>query len=194
MKKHIATLGIIAAFIAGPANAALDRETVAAIGHEVALQMVDSARTLNLIEWKVGDTANYDVSALFGKVGTMVKTVDREEGEAIWVKSSMDLMGQKQVVEMLINRADAKVLKMIQNGKEVEVPNDPLEVISQDYAEITVPAGKFKTIHIVAKSAKVKKIEVWANPQETVMEGSIKQIVSAQIEVKMELTSFKKIQ
>ena len=56
-----------------------------------------------------------------------------------------------------------------------------------------MPAGTFKCVHIVAKSKSASKIELWANPAETVMEGSIKQIAaSAMGDVTMEMTSFKK--
>jgi hypothetical protein len=98
------------------------------------------------------------------------------------------------VVEALIDRATAKTLKMIHNGQEEAVPNDKIEIISQDATEVTVPAGTFKAIHVVAKTEKVSKIEVWANPKATVMDGAIKQIVNQGfIDVEMDLTSFHKV-
>jgi hypothetical protein len=49
-------------------------------------------------------------------------------------------------------------------------------------------------VHIVAKSKSASKIELWANPAETVMEGSIKQIAASTMgDVTMEMTSFKKV-
>ena len=57
---------------------------------------------------------------------------------------------------------------------------------------MTVPAGTFKAIHIVAKNKQVDHIELWANPRDTVMDGAIKQTMTTQgIDIVMELTSFK---
>ena len=148
---------------------------------------------LNLINWKVGDRMDYQVSVgMFGKIGSMLKTVSKDEGTALWVHQEIDLKFQKQVVDMLINKADGKVLKLIQDGKEAQIPNEKLEVISQDYGEVTVPAGTFDAVHIIAKTQQVSKIELWANPAATVMDGALKQIMATQIgEIKMELASFK---
>ncbi len=156
------------------------------------LQAMSAVDALNLINWKVGDRMNYQVSMLFGK-GTMVKNVSKDEGTAIWLHQDINLMGQKQTADVLFNKADGKILKMLQNGKEVAVPDDKIEIISQDYAEVTVPAGKFQSIHIVAKSEKVSKIEMWANPTQTAIDGALKQIMATQFgDMTIELTSFKR--
>jgi hypothetical protein len=162
------------------------------LARHIAMNQVGS---LNLINWKVGDTASYNVTAMFGFVkGTLVKSVASEEGNAIWLKQDMNLAGQKQLIEMLMDRADGKILKLKQNGQDAQIPDDKPEIISQDYAEIKVPAGTFKCVHIVAKSKSASKIELWANPAETVMEGSIKQIAASTMgDVTMEMTSFKKV-
>ena len=104
----------------------------------------------------------------------------------------MDLTIQKQKVEIQINKADGKVLKTIVNGQEQNTPDDPIQVISQDYVDVTVPAGTFKAIHIVAKTKQVDHVEVWANPRDTVMEGTLKQDMTTQgMDIDMALTSFK---
>ncbi|NDD91086.1 hypothetical protein EBZ37_03255 [bacterium] len=156
------------------------------------LQALSSVTPLDLINWKVGDTMNYQISMVFGK-GTMVKTVSKDEGTALWLHQDINLMGQGQTADVLINKADGKILKMLQNGKEVQIPDDKIEVISQDYADITVPAGTFSSIHIVAKSKQVSKIEMWANPSETAMDGALKQIMATTFgNMTLELTSFKR--
>lgn len=148
----------------------------------------------DLINWTVGDTASYNVSAgSFGNVGTMVKAVTKDEGKALWVQQDMDLQFQKQKVEILIEKSSGKILKMLLDGKEQKVPDQNIEIISQDYTEITVPAGTFKVLHVVAKSKEVSKIEIWANPKETVMDGAVKQtIATGLIDITTELTSFKR--
>jgi hypothetical protein len=148
--------------------------------------------TLDLINWKVGDTANYDVALAFGK-GSMKKAVTKDEGTALWVTNDLDIVIQKQKVEMLINKADAKILKMLVNGQEQQIPDDKIEIISQDYATVTVPAGTFKSMHIVAKSSQ-GNVEVWVNPKDTCMEGTLKQIVGSMMgDITMSLTSFTKM-
>lgn len=157
-------------------------------------QLMTAPIPLNLINWKVGETANFDVSVgPFGKLGTMVKTVTREEGNAVWISQNADLAIQKDSSEILLDRATGKVLKYIHNGKEEQMPDDEIEVISQDTTEVTVPAGTFPCMHVVAKSKQVQKIELWANPRDTVMEGTLKMVMSAQMEITMELTSFQAV-
>ena len=146
----------------------------------------------DLIDWKVGDEANYNISSLLGK-GTMKKGVTRDEGTGLWVKQELVLGATHDTTEILINKADAKILKMIHNGKEEPVPDQKIEIISQDYGQVTVPAGTFKALHVVAKTPKVNKIEIWVNPNETCMEGMLKQVANMGfISLTLELTSFVK--
>jgi hypothetical protein len=158
---------------------------------------LSDVHTLNLINWSVGDTAEYNMTMGFGFLkGTSKKYVDREDngGTAIWIIQEIKVLGQNQKIEMLMNRADGKILKLIQNGQEAEIPTDKPEIISQDYQEITVPAGTFDCVHIVGKQTG-RKFELWANPVDTVMDGGIKQVIDTGIagNIEMVLTSFKKI-
>jgi hypothetical protein len=152
------------------------------------------AETVALINWKVGDSQNLDVElGGNGKVGTMVKSATREEGAAIWIKNSADLMGSQDVTEVLINRADAKILKMIHNGQPQTVPDDKIEVISQEQAQLTIPLGTFKCWHVKAKSKQADKIELWTNPMTISLDGNIRVIVGTQFgDMTMTLTAFKK--
>ncbi|MEN9723027.1 MAG: hypothetical protein RJB38_1013 [Pseudomonadota bacterium] len=158
------------------------------------LQAMTLVSPLNVINWKVGDSMSYQVSmGFFGKMGTSVKSVSKDEGDSIWIHQELNLSVQKEVIDIQLSKADGKVLKMIRNGKEMQMPDDKLEIISQDYAEVTVPAGKFQAIHILAKSTQSSKIELWANPSQTAMDGGLKQIVATQFgDLTMELTSFKR--
>ena len=165
-----------------PANAAFE------------IGMMGLAEPLDLINWKIGDTMEYDVSLAGFKMGTSVKSVTKEEGPGVWMKQDVKLQGQNEVIEVLINRADGSTMKMIRNGKEQSLPDNTLEVISQDATEIKVKAGTFKVIHIVAKTKEISKLEVWANPRDTAIDGTVKQAVAAQFgTVVLELTKFKRI-
>ena len=189
IRKFFAVMATITAVIAAGASTPARAEMLSA---QEMLGLVQLSG-LNLINWKVGDKMEYQVTVgMFGKIGLMQKTVSKDEGAALWVHQEVDLKFQKQVVDMLINKADGKILKLIQDGKEAQIPNEKLEVISQDYAEVTVPAGTFDAVHIIAKTQQVSKIELWANPAATVMDGGLKQIMATQLgEIKMELVSFK---
>jgi hypothetical protein len=157
------------------------------------IAMMGIANTTNMIDWKVGDSLQYDVSLKSFKLGTSVKTVSKDEGEAVWLKQEVKAMNQNEVIEVLINRADGRVLKMIRNGQEQPLEDNNLEVISQEATEITVKAGKFKAIHIVAKTKDIPKIEIWANPRETAIDGTLKQMAQVQFgDVVLELTKFKR--
>ncbi len=157
------------------------------------IAMMGIANTTNMIDWKVGDSLQYDVSLKSFKLGTSVKTVAKDEGEAVWLKQEVKAMNQNEVIEVLINRADGRVLKMIRNGQEQPLEDNNLEVISQEATEITVKAGKFKAIHIVAKTKDIPKIEIWANPRETAIDGTLKQMAQVQFgDVVLELTKFKR--
>ena len=185
MKKWISVLGLALA-LSGQAFA-VEQGTLALSNHEL-VQMVEP---LNVINWKVGDAAHYKLSMLLGS-GTMDKSVDKEEGNGVWIKQDVNLGPQKEVIEMLLDRATAKILRFKRNGMDQAIPDDKIEIISQDTQEVTVPAGKFMAIHIVAKSEKISKIEVWANPKDTCMEGTIKQVAATGIfgDMTIELTSF----
>jgi hypothetical protein len=189
MKKFLTLLGIAMLSTGAQAN------NISLTDAQIQSIAISTVSTFDVINWKVGDTAKYDVSAgSFGKLGTSVKSVTKDEGAALWITQDMNLAIQKQKVEILLNKADGKVLKTIVNGQEQNAPNDPIEIISQDYVDVTVPAGTFKAVHIVAKTAKIDHIEVWANPRDTVMEGTLKQEMTMQgINIVMALTSFSKV-
>lgn len=190
--KMLSALFLAVLTVASVQNSQADTVINPALEANLA-QSLTSVAPYDLINWKVGDEANYDVKVgMFGKLGTLVKSVTKEEGGAVWVKQEAKLAIQNDTTEMLMNRADGKILKVIHNGKEENAPDDKPEIISQDTTEVTVPAGTFKCIHVVGKSQKVEKFELWANPRDTVMDGAIKMLISGNMEMTMELTSFKK--
>ena len=168
----------------------LSEESLSQLAQEISLQGLTA---LDLINWKVGDTMNYAVSLGGMALGNSTKSITKEEGAAVWMRQQIQMMSQNETVDALINRADGKVLKMIRNGQEQQIPDDKLEIISQDATTITVKAGTFQTIHIVAKTEKVSKLEVWANPRDTAIDGTVKQLVASQFGmIGMELTAFRR--
>lgn len=189
MKKFV-LVGILALFVSSQPKSVFAENALTISSAQI--EQITQIIPLNLINWKVGDSMDLVVShSLLGKVGTALKIADREEGDAIWIKTTLALAGQNQIVEALMNRADGKMLKYRQNGKDQAIPDQNLEIISQDHGDVTVPAGTFKAVHIVAKSKDVSKIEIWANPQATCLDGNIKTIAATAMgDLTLELSKF----
>ncbi len=189
LKKFISLLSMSFLGVVGSAQATvLDIESASFVN-----AIVQSNSAENLIDWKIGDSMNYKMSVM-GMSGTMIKSVASEEGNAVWLKQDVSIMGQKQLIEVLLDRATGQILKMRQNGQDKPVPKSDLEVISQEYTKVTVPAGTFDCMHVTAKSSDAPKIEIWANPRDTAMDGGLKQIVQSNgMTITLELTSFKRL-
>lgn len=193
MKKLFFILSAALTLGAFSSNAhATTASTAAQINQAILLAQMDSVSAQDLSNWHVGDNASYNLSLGGFMKGTLEKRVSKDEGSSLWVRQDVVLPIQKDVLEMQIDKATGKTLKLIHNGKEEQIPDDKLEIISQDATQITVPAGTYKAIHVVAKSAQIKKLEAWINPHDTVMEGTLKQVAatSTGIDVTMELTKF----
>lgn len=160
------------------------------------IQTAASLSTLALIDWKVGDAQAYKVVlGGFGMEGTMNKEVTKEEGNAVWVKQELKLPIMSDKSEMLMDRNSGKILKYIHNGKEEKAPEGDVEIISTSQETIEVPAGKFKVIHVKAKSKDVQDIQIWINPRDIALDGAAKLYMDqGQIKITMELTKFTKNQ
>lgn len=150
---------------------------------------------MSLINWKVGDSSDSNINATFGNIGTMHKEVTKEEGKGVWLLEDVTAMGKKDKTEVLIDRDSGKTLKMIHNGKEETVPDDKVQIISQDYTQVTVPAGTFKVMHVVAKAKDVDHLELWVNNVDIVIDGAAKTVMSTQFgDMTIELTKQHKVQ
>ena len=99
MKKLIAVFGLAVAVMG----------VNSASANDVALQLVlSTAHTQDLIDWKVGDAAEFDVKAgSFGKLGTMSKSVASDEGTVLKVeRPSTSVSIQKNGDKYLIKNGD----------------------------------------------------------------------------------------
>lgn len=180
-------------------NAEVLAKTVAQV-EAVAVRAIETldVSALNMINWKVGDFHKFSVKFAFGG-GSGQKTVPSEDlaQNAVWMKNEMTLLGQKQVTETLISRADAKVLKLIVNGKEQDPNADAgeVEILEQAEENITVAAGTFKAMYIKLKvSAQGQEtiLELWVNPPAVGLDGQLKLVAQTQFgPLTLELTEFK---
>lgn len=190
MKRLLALLAIVSSGMsfASELDAVVDLVQATVLDSTVGAQMID---------WKVGDEMNYRLSSSMFR-GTVKKEVFEVTEETLWLrqKSVVQFFGQTQedLMETELERATGKVLRMIHNGEEQEVPDDSgdIEIIEQTYTEVEVPAGKFDSVYLKLNTKDVKNLELWVNPRDTVMDGSLKMIAPAQMTVTLELTSFKK--
>lgn len=192
MKKLTLSLVAAAMTLAGSyANAkTLSDAALESAVNSLRVSAVLAVHANNLINWKVGEYSDNNVSMMGMPVGTMKKIVDREEGNTLWMNQLTDgsMLG-KHKIEVQIDRATGQTLQIIQDGQKQEVPKDKLEIISQDSASVTVPAGTFETIHIIAKSEKIKKLEAWINPRDVALDGMAKAIIdSGMMPMTLELT------
>jgi hypothetical protein len=186
MKKL--TLSLVAGMLALAGSAHANNADLAM---QIALATM-SGPAANVINWKLGEYQDVSMKMQSFELGKMHKEAASEEGNAVWLKetTSGGMIGN-HVIEALIDRADGKILKLRQDGQNKEIPNDKIEIIDQETATITVPAGTFETIHIRAKSQQSGNIEVWANPQAITLDGYAKTTMEANgMPIAMELTKF----
>lgn len=178
MKKL--TLSLFAALLAvstAPAQATSQEQ----LARDIALAQIAGDRAIaNVINWKVGEFQDLNLEAMGMQLGTMKKIVASEEGNFIWLNQDMSggMIGE-QKVEAKMDRATGQVVEMRQNGKKVDLPNDPIEIISQETTSVTVPAGTFDCIKVVAKSQQIKKLELWANPRDITLDGTAQMIMES---------------
>ncbi len=139
------------------------------------------------VDWVVGDYQTHKIQFLFP--GTAWKVVDREDDSmgqaAVWLKQTTRMMFTNQISEQLIARGDGSVLKTLIDGVEqapsTEEPQ--VEVIEQAEDVVTVPAGTFDCMYVKAVVTQVgqapQTIEMWANPIDINMDGSLKVIAQS---------------
>jgi hypothetical protein len=143
--------------------------------------------------WKVGDENNYKLNMGGFLNGTMKMFVREIGADGIWLVQDVDLMIQKQKIEVLLDSSTGEIKKMLVNGQEQEVPRTDYEIIDQKEATITVPAGTFQSIYIKVKdNANNGDIsEQWVNPRDIPISGMLKSLADSQLgKVTIELTSF----
>ncbi len=184
MKKL--TLALVTGLLAVVGSAQANYDSLA-----LQIALVDASPIANLINWRIGDFQDLNITMQGMALGTNHKEATSEEGNGIWLKETMAGMIGNHVIEILFDRANGKVLKMRQDGKDAEVPNDKVEIIDQETATITVAAGTFETIHIHAKSERSGTIEAWMNPKAITLDGTAKMAMQANgMPIGMELTKF----
>lgn len=146
--------------------------------------------------WKVGDTASYNMNAGFVK-GSMVMTITSINGNEVTINQKLDLgfLG-KQDCDATIDASNGQTTKLVCNGQEQQRPEQgDIEVVDMKEDKITVPAGTFDCIHITAKNKKDNsELNQWINPKLVPVSGLIKAVTPSPLgKVTVELKSFRKM-
>ncbi len=147
------------------------------------------------LSWKVGDENNYKLNMGGFLNGTMKMSVREVGADGIWLVQDVDLMIQKQKIEVLVDPNTGAIKKMIVNGKEQEPPKSQIEIVEQKEDKITVPAGTYDAIYLKIKDKAQNDAisENWVNPRDIPLSGMLKSLADSQLgKVTIELTSFKK--
>ncbi len=155
----------------------------------------NAADTRGMFDFKVGDTADYNVNMIFPG-STMKMTVAAVEGEIVTINQNMkSLFGNQDCVQKL-NQNTGESISLTCNGQAQDQgdPND-YEMLEQKEDTVTVPAGTFTCLYMkVQKKSTQEIVEQWINPSEVPVFGMVKQIQPSQFgPVTVELTSFKKM-
>jgi hypothetical protein len=186
MKKL--TLALLVGFLATVGVAQANSDTSALV-RSIALSQLTGVNALNVINWKVGEYGDMSIEAFGMPLGNMHKVVASEEGNFLWLNQEMSggMIGQHKV-EAKMDRATGKIVELKQDGQPQQIPDTKLEIINQESANVTVPAGTFETIHITAKDQDGKQMEVWMNPRDITLDGAAQEIIQAQITMTLKLT------
>ncbi|MBC7742791.1 MAG: hypothetical protein H7061_11365 [Bdellovibrionaceae bacterium] len=148
------------------------------------------------LNWKVGDENNYKLNMGGFINGTMKMSVREIGADGAWLVQDVDLMIQKQKIEILLDMNTGVIKKMLVNGKEQEPPKSDYEIVDQKEDHITVPAGSFDVIYLKVKDKANKDAitEQWINPRDIPLSGMVKSLADSQLgKVTVELVSFKKM-
>lgn len=143
------------------------------------------------LNWMVGDRATYSVDMGGFIKGTSNNSVREDTGTALWLVQDMDLGFQKQKVEILINKSNGQIEKLLVNGKEQSIPKKDAEIVEMKEAHITVAAGSFDCIYAKIRDKSDGSIsEAWINPKVVPMAGTLKAMADSQFgKVVQEVTS-----
>ncbi len=155
-------------------------------------QSIMSEVEANNLPWTVGDYANYNIDMGFLK-GTMEMKVREEVTEGFWLEQNVDMMIQKQKIEMLVDKTNGQILQLLVNGEKQSIPEPgQTEIIDMKEETITVPAGTFLTTYLKIKdSTQDAESQIWVNTDIPIA-GMVQQKQPSQFgEVTIQLTSFK---
>lgn len=145
----------------------------------------------NGVVFKVGDTLNANLKIVEANInGTVKIAITALDATTVTIQEDADLQIQKQVIVMVINKTNGKVISVTVNGQPQQVPTSNPKIVKQETATVTVPAGTYACLHLVLDD-NGNQSEIWADPKDIPINGLLKEVGKQQgYTVEMELTSF----
>ena len=168
--------------------------TQADLGFVAQTTMFNIEKSNNL-DWKVGDTLNFDlIIKPLPLVASAVLAVTQIDKVGTTLVETISYKKLKEVIETVIDTNTGKIVSTKINGKPAKVPaggGGETKIINEEEGHIKVKAGEFDCIHVVTEGAEGNQSEMWINPAEIPINGLIKSSSVAGIAtIQMELTSF----
>lgn len=145
------------------------------------------------LQFNIGDSTDYNLSGFVS--GTMHTQVREEVTEGFWVQTDLDagFMG-RQKIEVLYDRDNGQVLKLLVNGQEQEKP-DPsqMKIVESKKDHIKVPKGEFDCFYVKVRDTQQNKdSEIWL-AKEVPIGGMIKTVNQSPFgPMTLELTDYHK--
>lgn len=175
------------------ASFAMPIDSIVQFNYDQLQQAVMDQAEIQALDWKVNDRGNYKIDMGFLQ-GTMVMHVREWVSEGPWVEQNVDMMGQQQKVEILFDKNDGSILRLLVNGEKQEIPESNVEIEDMREANITVPAGTFDCIYVKIKDVdKNETSEAWINPEQIPISGMLQNKAPSQFgTVTLQLTEFLK--
>ncbi len=169
---------------------------------QISQLLIPQSNFRDVINWKVGDYAVYNLSMGFLGSGSVRKSVAKDEGTSLWLKVEAKIPMGAQNIDIQIRKADGKILKIIIDGKEQPNNEHKIEIVEKRPEEVKVPAWNqpFKTIFIKIKDeTENAEIDNWINTNtlpieiqpKTPIDGSVKSIINKGfLTMTLELTEY----
>ena len=156
--------------------------------HNIAVDAIQDQAEIQGLPWTVGDETNYKINMGFLQ-GTMKMRVREETDQGFWVNQDVNLMIQQSRIEVLFDKNDGSIIRMIVDGREQEPQEQDIEIIETREDTVTVPAGTFDAIYIKARdNNQNQEIQQWINLRDIAISGMAKAITPGQFgEVVIEL-------
>ncbi len=169
---------------------------------QISQILIPQSNFRDVINWKVGDYAVYNLSMGFFGSGSVRKSVAKDEGTSLWLKVEAKTPMGAQNVDVQIRKADGKILKIIVDGKEQPNTEHKIEIVEKRPEEVKVPAWNqpFKTIFVKIKDETDNaEIDNWINTNtlpidiqpKTPIDGTVKSIINKGVlTMTLELTEY----
>ncbi len=146
-----------------------------------------------VLEFNIGESADYNLDMGGFMQGTMTMLVREESAEGYWIEQDVDLGGQQQKIEINLDKNSGQIVELLVNGQKQTPPDaSNQELVESKEDHITVPAGDFDCVYLRIKDNSTnEESEAWLNPEIIPVMGMLKNVAPSQFgQVVIELTGY----